>query len=149
MFTRVHHVSYQVHDVKPVRAFFEKNFEMVPAEEGRSTTATIYDYIMYKVGDVVMDFISPVGDSGLARHLQETGPQLNHVSWATDGIPIEQLFNDLKAKGVKIKRDSLLKSPKGYIRFDIDESETSGVPLQLSEGDPLGWDDNQDASEKV
>ena len=149
MFTRVHHVSYQVFDVEPVKAFFEKNFNMSPAEEGRSNTSTVYDYIMYKVGDVVMDFISPVGDSGLAQRLKEEGPQLNHVAWATDGKSIEDLFNELRSNGVKIKRDALLKSPKGYIRFDIDEDELGGVPMQLSEGDPLGWDDNQDASEKV
>ena len=149
MFTRVHHVSYQVLDVQPVRAFFEKHFSMAPAEEGRSNTGVIYDYIMYKVGDVVMDFISPVGDSSLAEKLKEEGPQLGHVAWATDGVSIEDLFNELKSNGVKIKRDSLLKSPKGYIRFDIDENEIGGVPMQLSEGNALGWDDNQDASEKV
>ena len=149
MFTRVHHVSYQIEDVKPMRDFLEKNFGMTPAEEGQSQTQTKFDYIAYRIGDMIMDFISPVGDSGLARRLKETGPVLHHVAWATDGVGIEDLFNQLKAKGTTIKNDAIVKSPKGYIRFDIDEADTCGIPLQLAEGDPLGWDDNQEASEKV
>ena len=147
-FLKVHHVTHRVHDVKQMRAYLEKNFGMLPTLEGRSETQTRFDYIAYKVGETLMDFISPVGDSGLARELKENGPGISHVAYAVDGI--ENLFDEMRDKGSKIKRDAIVKSPKGYIRFDIDPEDACGVNFQLAEGEPpWTWDDYQEADEKV
>ena len=100
-FLKVHHVTHRVHDVKQMRAYLEKNFGMLPTLEGRSETQTRFDYIAYKVGETLMDFISPVGDSGLARELKENGPGISHVAYAVDGI--ENLFDEMRDKGSKIK----------------------------------------------
>ena len=107
-FLKVHHVTHRVHDVKQMRDYLEKNFGMLPTMEGRSETQTRFDYIAYRVGETLMDFISPVGDSALARELKEKGPAISHVAYAVDGI--EGLFDEMKAKGSKIKRDAIVKS---------------------------------------
>ena len=147
-FLRVHHVTHRVHDVKVMRDYLEKNFGMLPTMEGRSETQTKFNYIAYKVGETLMDFISPVGDSGLARELKEKGPAISHVAYAVEGL--EGLFDAMKAKGSKIKRDAIVRSPKGYIRFDVDPDDAAGINFQLAEGElAWTWDDHQEADEVV
>ena len=70
------------------------------------------------------------------------------MAYAVDGI--ENLFDEMRDKGSKIRRDAIVKSPKGYIRFDVDPEDAGGVNFQLAEGEPpWTWDDYQEADEKV
>ena len=144
MFTKVHHVNYVVHSVDQMAHYLEQNYELkpewsgefqgahgegVPYEEGH------YKYILYRIGDSIMEFYEPTkDDTALARQLRDRGPGVVHVSWGVEGI--DQIAKDLKSKGSELRGDAALVYHWGYKTINVEPGSSHGLHFQLSEGEP-------------
>ena len=131
MFTKVHHVTYIVEDAKEMANYLEQNFGLKPSSRGEHPDRR---YIIYHIGPTIMDFFEPTtSDSSIARQLKESGPGVAHVAWGVDEI--DQVFNNLKANGNRLRGEGPSTSPFGYKTLNIDTSSSHGVLFQLAEGE--------------
>ena len=79
-----------------------------------------------------MDFAEPTRDvTPYARQLKESGPGVNHVAWAVEGI--DQVFQQLEAKSNEFMKGPS-PSPYGYRTVNIATSSSDGIRFQLAEG---------------
>ena len=131
MFTKVHHVTYVVEDVRSMAEYLETNFGLKPEKTGENPDRK---FLLYHIGPTIMDFFEPTtDDSGIARQLKEQGPGVAHVAWGVEDI--DQVFKDLKGKGNEIRGDAPSASPFGYKTLNIDTKSSQGVLFQLAEGE--------------
>ncbi len=131
MFTKVHHVTYVVEDVRGMAEFLETNFGLKPEKTGEIPDRK---FLLYHIGPTIMDFFEPTTeDSGIARQLKEQGPGVAHVAWGVEDI--DQVFKDLKGKGNELRGDAPSASPFGYKTLNIDTNSSQGVLFQLAEGE--------------
>ena len=131
MFTKVHHVTYVVEDVRSMAEYLENNFGLKPEKTGENPDRK---FLLYHIGPTIMDFFEPTTeDSGIARQLKEQGPGVAHVAWGVEGI--DQVFQDLKRKGNELRGDAPSTSPFGYKTLNIDTKSSQGVLFQLAEGE--------------
>jgi methylmalonyl-CoA/ethylmalonyl-CoA epimerase len=131
MFTKVHHVTYVVEDVRSMAEYLETNFGLKPEKTGENDDRK---FLLYHIGPTIMDFFEPTTeDSGIARQLKEQGPGVAHVAWGVEGI--DQVFQDLKGKGNELRGDAPSTSPFGYKTLNIDTKSSQGVLFQLAEGE--------------
>ena len=131
MFTKVHHVTYVVEDVRSMAEYLETNFGLKPEKTGENPDRK---FLLYHIGPTIMDFFEPTtDDSGIARQLKEQGPGVAHVAWGVEDI--DQVFKDLKGKGNEIRGDAPSASPFGYKTLNIDTKSSHGVLFQLAEGE--------------
>ncbi len=131
MFTKVHHVTYVVENVRSMAEYLETNFGLKPEKTGENPDRK---FLLYHIGPTIMDFFEPTtDDSGIARQLKEQGPGVAHVAWGVEDI--DQVFKDLKGKGNEIRGDAPSASPFGYKTLNIDTKSSQGVLFQLAEGE--------------
>ena len=131
MFTKVHHVTYVVEDVRSMADYLETNFGLKPEKTGETPDRK---FLLYHIGPTIMDFFEPTTeDSGIARQLKEQGPGVAHVAWGVEDI--DQVFKDLKGKGNELRGDAPSASPFGYKTLNIDTNSSQGVLFQLAEGE--------------
>ena len=131
MFTKVHHVTYVVEDIRSMAEYLEANFGLKPEKTGETPDRK---FLLYHIGPTIMDFFEPTtDDSGIARQLKEQGPGVAHVAWAVEDI--DQVFKDLKGKGNVLRGDASSSSPFGYKTLNIDTKSSQGVLFQLAEGE--------------
>ncbi len=131
MFTKVHHVTYVVEDIRSMAEYLETNFGLKPEKTGENPDRK---FLLYHIGPTIMDFFEPTtDDSGIARQLKEQGPGVAHVAWGVEDI--DQVFKDLKGKGNELRGDAPSSSPFGYKTLNIDTKSSQGVLFQLAEGE--------------
>ncbi len=131
MFTKVHHVTYVVENVRSMAEYLETNFGLKPEKTGENPDRK---FLLYHIGPTIMDFFEPTtDDSGIARQLKEQGPGVAHVAWGVEDI--DQVFKDLKGKGNELRGDAPSTSPFGYKTLNIDTKSSQGVLFQLAEGE--------------
>ena len=131
MFTKVHHVTYVVEDIRSMAEYLETNFGLKPEKTGETPDRK---FLLYHIGPTIMDFFEPTtDDSGIARQLKEQGPGVAHVAWGVEDI--DQVFKDLKGKGNELRGDAPSTSPFGYKTLNIDTKSSQGVLFQLAEGE--------------
>ena len=131
MFTKVHHVTYVVENVRSMAEYLETNFGLKPEKTGENPDRK---FLLYHIGPTIMDFFEPTTeDSGIARQLKEQGPGVAHVAWGVEDI--DQVFKDLKGKGNELRGDAPSSSPFGYKTLNIDTKSSQGVLFQLAEGE--------------
>ena len=131
MFTNVHHVTYVVESVEQMAQYLETNFGLKP-ERTDDFWEGGYKAIVYRIGPTVVDFAEPTrDDTAYARQLKESGPGVNHVAWAVEGI--DQVFQHLEAKGNEFMKGPS-PSPYGYTTVNIATSSSHGIRFQLAEG---------------
>ena len=131
MFTKVHHVTYVVEDIRSMAEYLETNFGLKPEKTGETPDRK---FLLYHIGPTIMDFFEPTtDDSGIARQLKEQGPGVAHVAWGVEDI--DQVFKDLKGKGNELRGDAPSSSPFGYKTLNIDTKSSQGVLFQLAEGE--------------
>ena len=131
MFTKVHHVTYVVEDIRSMAEYLEANFGLKPEKTGETPDRK---FLLYHIGPTIMDFFEPTtDDSGIARQLKEQGPGVAHVAWGVEDI--DQVFKDLKGKGNELRGDAPSSSPFGYKTLNIDTKSSQGVLFQLAEGE--------------
>ena len=131
MFTKVHHVTYVVEDVRSMAEYLETNFGLKPEKTGEIPDRK---FLLYHIGPTIMDFFEPTTeDSGIARQLKEQGPGVAHVAWGVEDI--DQVFQDLKGRGNQLGGDAPSASPFGYKTLNIDTKSSQGVLFQLAEGE--------------
>ena len=131
MFTKVHHVTYVVEDVRSMAEYLENSFGLKPEKTGEIPDRK---FLLYHIGPTIMDFFEPTtDDSGIARQLKEQGPGVAHVAWGVEDI--DQVFKDLKGKGNELRGDAPSSSPFGYKTLNIDTKSSQGVLFQLAEGE--------------
>ncbi len=131
MFTKVHHVTYVVENVRSMAEYLETNFGLKPEKTGENPDRK---FLLYHIGPTIMDFFEPTtDDSGIARQLKEQGPGVAHVAWGVEDI--DQVFKDLKGKGNELRGDGPSASPFGYKTLNIDTKSSQGVLFQLAEGE--------------
>ena len=131
MFTKVHHVTYVVEDVRSMAEYLENSFGLKPEKTGEIPDRK---FLLYHIGPTIMDFFEPTtDDSGIARQLKEQGPGVAHVAWGVEDI--DQVFKDLKGKGNELRGDAPSSSPFGYKTLNIDTKNSQGVLFQLAEGE--------------
>ncbi len=131
MFTKVHHVTYVVENVRSMAEYLETNFGLKPEKTGENPDRK---FLLYHIGPTIMDFFEPTtDDSGIARQLKEQGPGVAHVAWGVEDI--DQVFKDLKGKGNELRGDAPSSSPFGYKTLNIDTKSSQGVLFQLAEGE--------------
>ena len=133
MFTKVHHVTYVVHNVQQMAEYLEKNFGLKP-ERTDTIGERGHKSILYRVGPTLVDFFEPTRqDTPLARQLRESGPGVAHVAWGVQGI--DRVFRDLKRKGNQMRGEGPSVSPFGYKTASIETSSSHGIYFQLAEGE--------------
>ena len=131
MFTKVHHVTYVVEDIRSMAEYLETNFGLKPEKTGENPDRK---FLLYHIGPTIMDFFEPTtDDSGIARQLKEQGPGVAHVAWGVEDI--DQVFKDLKGKGNELRGDAPSSSPFGYKTLNIDTKSSQGVLFQLAVGE--------------
>ena len=133
MLNKVHHVTYAVESVADMAAYLDRNFSLKPIRADEFTERG-FKSILYQIGETLVDFFEPLrDDTPLARQLRESGPGVMHVAWGVDDI--DQIFNDLKAKGNELRGEAPSVSPFGYKTASIEPSSSHSVYFQLAEGE--------------
>ena len=133
MLNKVHHVTYAVNSIADIADYMESNFDLKPIRIDEFTERG-FKSVLFQVGETLVDFFEPIrDDTALARQLRETGPGVMHVAWGVDDI--DGMFNDLKAKGAKLRGDGPSVSPYGYKTANIEPSSSHNIHFQLAEGE--------------
>ncbi len=137
MFKYVHHIEYVIRNRDELVAYVERKFGMKPSEirekdGGRGKEAR------YKVGQTLVRFLEPAPGTKQAKHLEEHGPGIDHVSWGVDDI--EQAAKQLKAKGIGYTDEATLRkdrgmapSQQGFTGINMDQKDTLGVFFQIAQ----------------
>ena len=133
MLNKVHHVTYVVESIDDMAAYLDANFSLKPIRTDEFTERG-FKSILYQIGDTLVDFFEPLReDTAAARQLRETGPGVMHVAWGVEGI--DQVFEDLKARGNDLRGDGPSVSPFGYKTLNIEPASSHRIHFQLAEGE--------------
>ena len=133
MFTKVHHVTYAVHNIERMADYLHQNFGLIPEKVGDEPERG-RKWILYRIGPTIVDFFQPTSaDTDLARELREKGPGVRHVAWGVEGI--DRVFQDLKRQGNEVRGTGPSTSGFGYRTVNIEPSSSHGILFQLAEGE--------------
>ena len=128
MIRKVHHIAFLVKDTERAKELFEKGFR-VPLFKEVVLEALQIRVIIYKVGDVLVEFITPLSDMGYAyEYLRKNGEGFFHMAVETDDL--EDDMDALRSVGALIPRSE----PKEGVDWkivDIDSESTMGIYFQL------------------
>ena len=97
---KLHHIGIVVEDIEKSRKRYEKIFGikvgMKPYEDKNIKVKILF----FDLGDVKIELIEPVGESGVSRFLEKKGEVLHHLAYEVRDI--NKTVKNLKEKGANI-----------------------------------------------
>ena len=129
---RLDHLGVAVRSIAAARGFYEmlglrvSHEEIVEHEKVRTA--------MLPLGDTRMELLEPTEEeSTIGRFLGKRGEGLHHIALQVEGI--DEMFDKLKAEGVRLASDAVRVGAGGHRYFFVHPASTGGVLLELVEGD--------------
>jgi len=129
---RLDHLGVAVRSIAAARGFYEmlglrvSHEEIVEHEKVRTA--------MLPLGDTRMELLEPTEEeSTIGRFLVKRGEGLHHIALQVEGI--DEMFDKLKAEGVRLASDAVRVGAGGHRYFFVHPASTGGVLLELVEGD--------------
>ena len=97
---KLHHIGIVVEDIEKSRKRYEKIFGikigMKPYEDKNMKVKILF----FDLGDMKIELIEPVGESGVSRFLEKKGEVLHHLAYEVRDI--NKTVKNLKEKGANI-----------------------------------------------
>ena len=129
---RLDHLGVAVRSIAAARGFYEmlglrvSHEEIVEHEKVRTA--------MLPLGDTRIELLEPTEEeSTIGRFLVKRGEGLHHIALQVEGI--DEMFDKLKAEGVRLASDVVRVGAGGHRYFFVHPASTGGVLLELVEGD--------------
>jgi LAO/AO transport system kinase len=129
---RLDHLGVAVRSIAAARGFYEmlglrvSHEEIVEHEKVRTA--------MLPLGDTRIELLEPTEEeSTIGRFLVKRGEGLHHIALQVEGI--DEMFDKLKAEGVRLASDAVRVGAGGHRYFFVHPASTGGVLLELVEGD--------------
>ena len=97
---KLHHIGIVVEDIEKSRKRYEKIFGIkvgIKPYEDKNMKVKI---LFFDLGDVKIELIEPVGESGVSRFLEKKGEVLHHLAYEVRDI--NKTVKNLKEKGANI-----------------------------------------------
>ena len=98
MFEYVHHVAYVVSDMDEAVHVFRDTFELPLSDRRVIEGENRVEMATFQCGPTFIEVLQPINHPALAQFLEEHGPGLHHVAFATKDLPMR--IDELKGKGV-------------------------------------------------
>ncbi len=129
---RLDHLGIAVRSIAAARGFYEmlglrvSHEETVEHEKVRTA--------MLPLGETRIELLEPTEEeSVVGRFLERRGEGLHHIALHVEGI--DEVFNRLKAEGVRLASDAVRVGAGGHRYFFVHPASTGGVLVELLEGD--------------
>ena len=97
---KLHHIGIVVEDIENSRKRYEKIFGIkvgIKPYEDKNMKVKI---LFFDLGDVKIELVEPVGESGVSRFLEKKGEVLHHLAYEVRDI--NKTVKNLKEKGANI-----------------------------------------------
>jgi methylmalonyl-CoA/ethylmalonyl-CoA epimerase len=126
--TKINHIAIAVSDVEASLVFWRDalglkvdHIEDVPSQKS--------EVVFLPVGGSEIELVKPTNpDSGIAKFVQEKGGGMHHLCLEVDDI--DQMLEELKAKGVRLINETALVLPGRKMAF-VHPKSTNGVLVEL------------------
>ena len=128
----IDHLGIAVKSLAQARKFYEQlglevlSEETVPHEKVKVA--------MIPLGQSRIELLEATSpDSVIAKFVEKRGEGLHHIALQVEGI--DEMFDKLKAEGVRLASDAVRVGAGGHRYFFVHPASTGGVLLELVEGD--------------
>lgn len=133
---RIHHIDYVVRDldraILQYRTLFGVPFERRERLENRGV-----ELARFRLGETWIVLVQPTQpDSPVQKFLQKHGEGFFHIAYEVESLGA--MVSDLKAKGVKLMKDSPRQGLEGWQLADLELDETFGLMTQLVDSASAG-----------
>jgi methylmalonyl-CoA epimerase len=131
--TRVHHIGVVLVDLKPLKEFFIREFNL------KAGTEEIYhghegdeNLCFFPVGETEIELCSSVMDTGeSARLVAKRGQHVEHIALEVEDI--EEALKELKKRNVPLLQSVPIPGAKGSRVAYLDPKATSDILIELVE----------------
>jgi len=97
---KLHHIGIVVEDIENSRKRYEKIFGIKVGMKVYEDKNMKVKILFFDLGDVKIELIEPVGESGVSRFLEKKGEVLHHLAYEVRDI--NKTVKNLKEKGANI-----------------------------------------------
>jgi methylmalonyl-CoA epimerase len=126
MLKRVNHIGIAVRNMDEAREFWHKKFGV---EAPPPITEGDMQICMMKLGDVLVELITPVGNKGVvAKFLEKRGEGFHHICYEVENV--YSAMKELAAKGLEIVDKEPREGAEGKIVF-LHPKGTQGVLTEI------------------
>jgi methylmalonyl-CoA/ethylmalonyl-CoA epimerase len=131
--TRVHHIGVVLADLKPLKEFFIRGFNLkVGSEEIYHGHEGDENLCFFPVGETEIELCSSVGNTGeSARLVAQRGQHIEHIALEVEDI--EEALRELKKKGVPLLQSEPMPGAKGSRVAFLDPRATGDILIELVE----------------
>ncbi len=128
---RLDHLGIAVRSIAAARGFYEMLGLGVSHEE--TVEHEKVKTAMLPLGETRIELLEPTDEeSVVGRFLASRGEGLHHIALHVEGI--DEVFNKLKAEGVRLASDAVRIGAGGHRYFFVHPASTGGVLVELVEG---------------
>ena len=128
---RLDHLGIAVRSIAAARGFYEMLGLRVSHEE--TVEHEKVKTAMLPLGETRIELLEPIDEeSVVGRFLASRGEGLHHIALHVEGI--DEVFNKLKAEGVRLASDAVRIGAGGHRYFFVHPASTGGVLVELVEG---------------
>ena len=128
---RLDHLGIAVRSIAAARGFYEMLGLRVSHEE--TVEHEKVKTAMLPLGETRIELLEPTDEeSVVGRFLASRGEGLHHIALHVEGI--DEVFNKLKAEGVRLASDAVRIGAGGHRYFFVHPASTGGVLVELVEG---------------
>jgi len=133
---RIHHIDYVVRDVDQAILQYGHLFG-VPLERRERLENRGVELARFRLGDTWIVLVQPLQpDSPVQKLLEQHGEGFFHIAYEVENLGA--MVSDLKAKGVKLMKDSPRRGLDGWQLTDLEMEETFGLMTQLVDSASAG-----------
>lgn len=126
MLKRVNHIGIAVKDMDQARGFWNKIFGV---ETPPPITERDMQICMMKLGDVLVELITPIGNEGvMAKFLEKRGEGIHHICYEVENI--YSAVEELATKGIEFVNKEPREGAEGKIVF-LHPKATQGVLTEI------------------
>jgi methylmalonyl-CoA/ethylmalonyl-CoA epimerase len=121
MFKFIHHVAYVVNDMEDALRIFRDIFELELSDRRVMEGNTTVEMAAFRCGPTLIEVLRPIHHPELSKFLEEHGPGLHHVGFATQDL--EKRVGELKEKGVFLNGPFVAGTGWKIAYFDFGKSD--------------------------
>ncbi len=126
MLKRVNHIGIAVKNMDEARDFWQKKFGV---ESPPPITERDMHICMIKLGNVLVELISPIGNEGVvAKFLQKHGEGFHHICYEVENI--YEAMKELSERGLELVDKEPREGAEGKIAF-LHPKGTQGVLTEI------------------
>ena len=127
---RLDHLGIAVRSIAAARGFYEMLGLRVSHEE--TVEHEKVKTAMLPLGETRIELLEPIDEeSVVGRFLASRGEGLHHIALHVEGI--DEVFNKLKAEGIRLASDAVRVGAGGHRYFFVHPTSTGGVLVELVE----------------